>query len=126
MIEGGMEAGGDLCPVCVYIACLFKACFAAGTCISYTPFRSVPGARMLSQCGRGAIGIIKTSYCGMRMSDDLATFDSASSVPRIPGTTSTSRVVAVVKVGRVAGLVAVARVVLEFATVTSVQLRAVR
>jgi hypothetical protein len=48
----------------------------------------------------------------MRMSDDLATCDAACSVSRIPGRTSTSRVVAVGNVGRVAGPVAVARVVL--------------
>jgi hypothetical protein len=62
----------------------------------------------------------------MRMSDDLATCDAAISVSRIPGTTSTSRVVAVGNVGRVARPVAVARVVLALATVTSVRLRAVR
>jgi hypothetical protein len=87
---------------------------------------SVPSARMLSPCDRAALGIIQTSSCCMKMSDDLATCDAASSVPRIPGTTSTSRVVAVGNVGMVAGPVVVARVVLALATVTSVRLRAVR
>jgi hypothetical protein len=56
----------------------------------------------------------------MRMSEFFATCDAASIVSRKPGTTSTSRVVGAGNIGRVAGPVAVARVVLAFATVTSV------
>jgi hypothetical protein len=46
----------------------------------------------------------KDLSCCMRMSDVLTTCDAASSVSRIPGTTSASRVVAVGNVGRVAWL----------------------
>jgi hypothetical protein len=116
--------------ICVMFACtLLVVCWAwlvAGTCISYTPLRSVSSERMLSRCGRGALGITKTSSYCMRMSDDFATCDAASSVSRVPATASQSRVVTVRKVGSVAEPVSVARVTLAFATVTSVRLCAVR